>query len=189
VDLVMGKGRVSNKYMNLLGLEVGTKLFELISPHKKDSQYATINCLVERIDVEKGVANHKLLLDTDQTTLVSAGQVDLRTEGLNINIKSSPKKGLGIAGVAQLSIGLGELTKPFKLGGTLSKPTLAIDATQTTLAIGKTLGGIALFGPLGVVSALTDVSIGGKETCVEAMGAAQKETEQIKNEQKNSKKK
>jgi uncharacterized protein involved in outer membrane biogenesis len=189
VDLVMGKGRASNKYMNLLGLEVGTKLFELISPHKKDSQYATINCLVERIDVEKGVANHKLLLDTDQTTLVSAGQVDLRTEGLNINIKSSPKKGLGIAGIAQLSIGLGELTKPFKLGGTLAKPTLAIDATQSTLAIGKTLGGIALFGPLGVVGALTDVSLGGKETCVEAMGAAQKETEQIKNEQKNSKKK
>jgi phage tail tube protein FII len=184
-DLVMGSGRASMKYLALLDIDVGRKLFQLINPLKKDSQYTEINCLVERLDIEKGLTRHKLFLDTEQTTLVSAGQVDLKTEGLDISIKSSPQKGLGIAGVAQLSIGLNELTRPFKLGGTLSKPTLAIDTTQTTLTIGKALGGFALFGPFGILTALGDVSIGSKNSCVKAIQAAQREAEQSGSERQN----
>jgi uncharacterized protein involved in outer membrane biogenesis len=184
-DLVISGGQASMKYLNLIDIDVGTKLFQLINPLKKDSQYTAINCLVERMDVENGLVQHKLFLDTEQTTLVSAGQVNLKTEGLDISIKSSPKRGLGIAGYAQLSIGLNELTRPFKLGGTLRKPTLAIDPTQTTLAIGKALGGFALFGPFGILTALGNVSIGGKDSCVKAMQAAQSEAEQSGNEQQN----
>jgi uncharacterized protein involved in outer membrane biogenesis len=183
-DLVMSNGRVSMKYLDLIDIDVVRRLFQLINPLKKDTQYTAINCLVERMDIEKGLVQHKLFLDTEQTTLVSAGQVNLKTEGLSISIKSSPKQqGLGIPGVAHLSIGFNELARPFKLGGTLSKPILAIDATQTTLAIGKALGGIALFGPLGVLTALGDVSIGKKDSCLKAMKSVEKEAEQSLDDQ------
>jgi uncharacterized protein involved in outer membrane biogenesis len=183
-DIVMGKGRVSMKYLNLIDMDVGTKLSQLINPLKKDNQYTAINCLVERMDVENGLVQHKLFLDSEQTRLVSAGQVNLKTEGLNISIQSSPKRGLDIAGFAQLSIGLSELTRPFRLGGTLRKPTLAIDATQTTLAIGKALGGFALFGPFGILTALGNVSIGGnKDSCLKAMQAVERGAEQSLDDQ------
>jgi uncharacterized protein involved in outer membrane biogenesis len=181
-DLVISRGQASMKYLNLLDIDVATKLFQLINSLKEDSQYTAINCLVERMDVENGIAQHKLLLDTQQATLVSAGQVNLKTEGLDISIKSSPKKGLGIAGPARLSIGLNKLTKPFKLRGTLRKPILAIDLTQTTLTIGKAIGGFALFGPLGILTALGNVSIGGKCSYVKAIQAAVSEAERSGNE-------
>ena len=57
-------------------------------------------------------------------------------------------------GIAGVSLSLGELAKPFKLGGTLANPSLGIDLTQTSIATTKVVGGMALFGPVGIVAAL-----------------------------------
>ncbi len=72
---------------------------------------------------------------------------------------------------------MNELAKPLKLGGTLANPSIAIDPVQAGLTIGKALGGFALFGPFGVITALADVKLGGKDACLKAIQKAQAQAE------------
>jgi hypothetical protein len=148
-------------------------LLRLINPFQEQTAFTNFTCFVNRAEIRDGAARVKLLLDTDQTTIVAAGDVDVKTEQLDIGIKPSPKSGYGLKGVAQLTLGFNELAKPLKLGGTLSRPSMAIDPVQATLTIGKALGGFALFGPFGIITALADVKLGGKDACLRAIEKAQ----------------
>jgi len=87
----------------------------------------------------------------------------LKTEELSFSIKPSPKKSLGIGGVGKLTMSLGELAKPLRLSGTLRNPSLSLDPTQTAITLGKAIGGIVLFGPVGIAAALAGGSFGDEE--------------------------
>lgn len=126
--------------------------------------------MVSRFDIQKGLADSTaLVFDTERMSVVGEGEIDLRTEKLDLSIKPVPKEGIG-----GFSLNLGELTKPFRLGGTLAKPSLAIDPTQAALTLGKAVGGVALFGPAGIAAALIGKSKGGKaeNPCLAAIEAA-----------------
>jgi uncharacterized protein involved in outer membrane biogenesis len=173
VHLVMGDGKIAMKYLRALNSDLQATVLRLINPFQKQTAFTNFNCFVNRAEMHDGTARVRLLLDTEETTIVAAGDVDLATEQLDIGIKPSPKSGYGLKGVAQVTLGFNELAKPLKLGGTLASPSLAIDPTQATLAIGKALGGFALFGPFGIITALADVKLGGKDACLKAIEKAQ----------------
>ena len=173
VHLIMGDGKISLKYLNVLNSDLQATLLRLINPFQAQSAFTNFNCFVNRAEIRDGMARVRLLLDTEQTTIVAAGDVDLKTEQLDIGIKPSPKSGYGLKGVARLTLGFNELAKPLRLGGTLSSPSLAIDPAQAMLTIGKALGGFALFGPFGIITALADVKLGGKDACLRAIEKAQ----------------
>ena len=173
VHLLMGNGKVAMKYLRVLDSDLQATLFRLINPFQEQTPFTNFTCFVNRAEFRDGAARVKILLDTEQTTIVAAGDVDLKTEQLDIGIKPSPKSGYGLKGVAQLTLGFNELAKPLKLGGTLSNPSLAIDPAQAMLTIGKALGGFALFGPFGIITALADVKWGGKDACLKAIEKAQ----------------
>jgi hypothetical protein len=101
--------------------------------------------------------------------VIGDGKINLNTEKLDFSLKPVPKE--GIAGV---SLSLGELTKPFKLKGTLANPSLGIDPTQTALTIAKAVGGVVLFGPVGIVAALVGAKSDDGNPCLNAIEAAQK---------------
>jgi uncharacterized protein involved in outer membrane biogenesis len=178
VHLVMGNGKIAMKYLRALNSDLQATLLRLLNPFQEQSPFVDFNCFVDRAEIRDGIARVKLLLDTDETTIVAAGDVDLRTEQLDIGIKPTPKSGYGLKGVAQLTLGFNELAKPLKLGGTLANPSLAIDPTQAMLTIGKALGGFALFGPFGIITALADLKLGGKDACLRAIQKAQARQEQ-----------
>ncbi len=175
VVLITGKGRINNRHTNLLGGDLGSGLFRLLNPMKKETEYTEVNCLVSRFDIKEGLADcTALVFDTDLMSVVGDGNIDLRTEELDFSIKPSPKKGLGVNSVGKISISLGELAKPLKLSGTLSNPSLVLDPAKTAIALGKAIGGIALFGPIGIVAALAGGSSGGENPCLCAIEAAKK---------------
>jgi AsmA family protein len=123
---------------------------------------------VARFDIERGEARSTaLVLDTPEMTVVGDGTVDLATERLNLALIPYPKQG-----VAGVGLSLGELTKPFKLAGTLSEPSLAVDPAQSALVIGKAVGGVLLFGPVGIVAALVGGTKGEGNPCLRAVEAA-----------------
>ena len=107
-------------------------------------------------------------MDTDRTSIFGAGDVNLKTETLNLGIKPTPKKG---AGPADVSFSLRELSQPFRLGGTLAKPSLVVDPSRTALVVGKLAGALAM-GPVGIAAFFADVSVGKKDACAVAMEAA-----------------
>jgi len=168
-SLIMNKGRVNNKYIDLLGGDISSSVFRLLDPTKEKKDYTAIRCLVSRFDIKKGLADTTaLVVDTDRMSVVGEGEVDLRTEKLDLALNPLPKEGVG-----GMSMSLGELAKPFKLGGTLAQPGLAIDTAAAALALGKTIGGIAAFGPAGIAAALVGKSGSGDENpCLAAIEAA-----------------
>jgi hypothetical protein len=172
ITIQMDQGQIALEYIDMLQGNLQQSLFRLLNPFQKKSSHTDFNCLVCSYDIKDGMAETKMLLDTEQTTLVAAGRINLKTEQLDIGIKPSPKKGYGVKGVGQITLGLNELAKPFKMGGTLVDPQMTIDPGHSMLVLGKALGGFALFGPFGLLAALADVSQGGKDVCLKAIEAA-----------------
>jgi hypothetical protein len=174
VVVVMGNGRINNKYLSLLGADLSSGVLQLINPLKEKKNYTELNCFVGRFDITDGLAKSTaLVLDTGSMSIIGDGEIDLETESLDLSLKPSPKKGVGTSEGRKATLSLGELAKPFKLGGTLANPKLAIDTTQSAIMIGKAYGGIALFGPLGIVAALASSPSGGDQNpCLAAIEAA-----------------
>ena len=107
--------------------------------------------------------------------VIGNGKINLNTEKIDFSLKPVPKE--GIAGV---SFGLSELTKPFKLSGTLANPSLGIDSTQSAIAIGKAIGGMALFGPVGIAAALVGGKSNDENPCLTAIEEVQKRVKAMK---------
>jgi uncharacterized protein involved in outer membrane biogenesis len=172
-SIVMGKGRVYSKYVNLLGGDFSTSVFRLINPVGEKEEFTEINCYVSRFDIKDGLAdNTALVFDSSRMSVVGKGMIDLKTEKLDLSLKPVPKERIGAEGIGQVGMSIGELSKPFKLGGTLANPSLAIDPLQTALTVGKMARGMALFGPVGIAAALVSTESVDENPCIAAIEAA-----------------
>jgi len=112
--LVMGKGRVDNKYIDLLGGDLSSSLFRLLNPFRKETQYTSINCFVSGFNIKDGVASTiAFALNTDHMVVVGEGEINLKTERLNLSLKPVPKHGIGTRFTGRLTVSLSELRRPF----------------------------------------------------------------------------
>jgi uncharacterized protein involved in outer membrane biogenesis len=174
ITLVMENGRMNNTYIDMLGADVGSSLGKLLDS-SSGQDYTELNCFVCRFDIKQGLAdNTVLVLDTKATSLIGDGEIDLKTEKLNLTMRSYPKRGVGISGVGKLSLSIGEFAKPLKLGGTLRNPAFVMDPSQTIITMGKAFGGMLLFGPLGLGAALVSGRLGSDNPCPAAIEVAKK---------------
>ena len=169
--LVMGKGRIAKSYLDLVSMNLGGAFLDIVNPFQAKKDHTVRNCVVNRIEIADGLADAALLLDTEQTTIIAAGDINLKEETLNIGIKPSPKKGFGASGIGTVSLSLGELSRPFKLGGTLAQPALAIDPGRSIITLGKLAGAVAL-GPAGIAAFLMDFSGNDENACLKAIESA-----------------
>jgi hypothetical protein len=170
IHIAMQDGRAASESLEQLEKWLGSGILRMLNPFQERREFTPVNCFVNSIEVKDGLANVKILLDTDRTSIFGAGDVNLKTEGLDLGIKPMPKKG---AGPADFSFSLKELSQPFRLGGTLAGPHLTIDAGRTAFVIGKLAGALAL-GPIGIGAFFGDVSVGKKDPCAIALQAMEK---------------
>ncbi len=174
ITLVMENGRMNNTYIDMLGADVGSSLGKLLDS-SSERDYTELNCFVCRFDVKQGLAESTVLVvDTKATSLVGDGEIDLKTEKLNLAMRSYPKRGFGISGLGKLSLSIGEFAKPLKLGGTLRNPAFVMDPSQTIITVGKAFGGLLLLGPLGLGAALVSGRLGSDNPCPAAIQVAKK---------------
>jgi uncharacterized protein involved in outer membrane biogenesis len=170
VAISMVDGQASARYLGMLQKYLGSNALQLLNPFQAKRDFTPINCFVNNSQIKDGQADVKLLLDTDQTSIFGIGDVNLRTEQLNLGIKPTPKKGHGLSDVGSVSFSLKELSQPFRLGGTLANPHLAIDPGRTAFVVGKMAGAVAL-GPVGIAAFFADVSMGKQDPCAVALEA------------------
>jgi AsmA family protein len=170
VLLVMGQGQVENRHIDMLGGNLAEQLLRLFNPGRK-ARETRIDCLVNRFAVSRGMARcTALVVDTPGLSLAGEGLVDLRSEAIEMRFTPAPKQGLGVQGIGSFSLSMTELAKPLKLEGTLAEPTLGVDLGRTAWTIGKAAGGVALFGPVGVLGALAGGTLGQQENpCLAAL--------------------
>jgi uncharacterized protein involved in outer membrane biogenesis len=170
VVAILREGVMPVQYLDLLGADFGSSLMRLVNPFSEEIDQATINCAVSDFYIEDGMATTDvLMLDDAQKTLISDGKIDLKTEKLDFVIETKPKEGIGTQQTGKVSISLNDITKPFKLGGTLAHPSLQIDVAGSVMTIGA-----ALLGPAGWSYLLVSGSSGEKTPCELAMEAAGK---------------
>ena len=172
--VVMSNGKAASKYLDLLAKYLGSGILNMLNPFEEKREFTPVNCFVNRIEIKDGLADVKVLLDTDRTSIFGAGDVNLKTERLNLGIKPTPKKG---AMPANISFSFNQLSQPFRLGGTLANPSLVIDPGRTAFVIGKMAGALAL-GPFGIAAFFADISVGKKDPCAIAMDAIEKTKEE-----------
>jgi len=176
--ITMSNGKAASKYLDLLAKYLGSGVLKMLNPFEEKREFTPVNCFVNTIDINNGLADVKLLLDTDRTSIFGAGNVNLKTEALDLGIKPTPKKG---AMPANISFSFNQLSQPFRLGGTLAQPSLAIDPGRTALVVGKMAGALAL-GPIGIAAFFADISVGKKDPCATAMEAIERKKEQSSQE-------
>ena len=172
---ILGKGKINNQYVEVAGGELTSVLGNMVLPTAKNKPHTNLNCLVVGFNVVSGQAkSNVILLNTENMVVMGEGKVNLGSEELDLAMHPSPKEGLTKTATGGLaSISLGELSKPFKLTGTLAEPRLGIDEVGAITTLAKTVGGYAILGPLGAAAgALTSSGAGEEAGCAEAMAAA-----------------
>ncbi|MGB5747896.1 MAG: AsmA family protein [Desulfobacterales bacterium] len=173
------QGKMPVKYLNLVGADLSSSLLKMVNPFEEKIDQAQINCAVCALNIKDGMANgDAIILDDPQKTLISQGTLNLKTEELDFGIQTKPKGGIGTKETGKINISLSEITKPFKLGGTLANPSLGISVERTVSILGK-----ALLGPGGIASLFVSGSYGDQNPCVVAL---QKAKEQPANDQTKS---
>ncbi|RLJ17915.1 hypothetical protein DJ030_12985 [bacterium endosymbiont of Escarpia laminata] len=127
----------------------------------KEEPVIELNCLVNRIDFEKGVGyTRSMLIDTTKLTIAGVGEIDLRDETLDMILNPRPKE-----------LTLISLTNPVKLEGRLHAPSIK----PTKLGALKTIAGVAagIANPAYLLLAFGDVGVSEENPCL----AAVKQTE------------
>jgi uncharacterized protein involved in outer membrane biogenesis len=187
--MVMGDGSINQKAIELLGSDLSSGLLQLLNPLKKEENYTKINCFAGGFDIKNGLAQSSaLILDTPQVSVIGFGKINLKTEEIDLLFNPSPKKGVGINGLAKFSMSFGELTKTLRLKGTLSKPSLSMDPTGSIITLGKAIGGVALFGPFGLAAVLANGQLGDKNPCLAVIEAVKKDFKEAEGEKSEEKK-
>ena len=145
---------------------------DLFNPFRKAEQQTGINCLVIHFTVKDGFATREyFVLDTSRTSVIGTGSVDLRNETLNLSFQPSPKKGVGIKGLAKFNINTGVLWKTFMIGGTLAKPTLVFDVSKASVAALRSIGRLFFLGPLALASSFKLGTKAKQNPCLAAIEA------------------
>jgi hypothetical protein len=106
-------------------------------------------------------------------SVVGDGEIDLKTEKLNIGLKPSPKESAGTGTAGKIQQRLTDLANPFRLAGTLANPSLAVDPTQAAVTATQIAESFGLLGKKGSTAAPTSTAT-SKDLCGPAIEAAQK---------------
>ena len=109
------------------------------------------------------------------------GSIDLRDETLDLRFTPSPKKGVGVKGVARFNFRPGILWKTFKLGGTLANPKLVFNVGKSGKPlqfVGKAVRALR-FGPLSLIApSLKRDTKASRNPCLAAIQAAKQEQQE-----------
>ncbi len=156
------KGRISNSGLSLIFSDLLTQIFTTLNPLSKKSQYTELKCAVYAADFANGKMKlAPVVIQTDQITAFSEGEVDLATEQISLNFRTVAQKGLGISA--------GSVVNPFfKIGGTLLNPAMQLDVTRGAIS-GSAM--VATAGLSVLFKSMSDRLLVSKQPCADARAA------------------
>ncbi|MDD2881039.1 MAG: AsmA family protein [Rhodoferax sp.] len=152
VALLVSGGEISQLMMEKAGLH----LWEILRLTVAGDKQVKLRCAVANFDVKAGnMAVDTLLLDTQVTTLLGSGSIDLAQEKLDITLTQKTKNTSPLA-----------LRSPIYISGNFAKPIVQVD--QGRMAA-RALGAIALgvVNPLLALLPLIDAGPGQDSDCAQ----------------------
>jgi uncharacterized protein involved in outer membrane biogenesis len=125
VTIVVPNGEIRQTLAELMGIDATRGLYLLLTKSQKDTP---IRCAVADFQARDGILNlNRGILDTAVVSVSGGGDIDLRQETLNLQLKGKPKK-----------FELLRVSAPITVKGTLLQPKVGVDiikaAPQAILA-------------------------------------------------------
>lgn len=124
ISFSQDEGELDNTASGLILRDFASQLLGAINPFAKESPHTNLQCGIYEIEVVDGIARTRVIgLQTDRLSTASIGTLDLSTEALDLSFRTKQREGVGISVAA--------VANPYiKLGGTLAKPALKLDAKR-----------------------------------------------------------
>jgi uncharacterized protein involved in outer membrane biogenesis len=151
ITLLMDQGQISNLLIELAGLDVAESLGFLLTKDKS----TRVRCIIGNFKVNQGIMKTApFVIDTDDTNITIAGQIDLGKEIPDLRMNAHPKD------VSVLSARV-----PVNIKGSLKSPDIAPDATRLAAkgAASAVLG--ALLTPAAAIIPWIDWGLGEDSAC------------------------
>lgn len=150
VGLVVADGEISRLMMEKAGLH----LWEMLELKVTGDKLVKLRCGVADFSVKDGTMHvNALVFDTEITTLVGAGSIDLGQEKLNLTFNQKTKSTSPVA-----------LRSPIYVRGSFAKPGVEVDKGRMAVrAVGAVV--LAMVNPLLVVIPLIDAGPGKDSDC------------------------
>jgi len=157
IGLVVNGGLVSKLLME----EVGLHLWEILALNVTGDRQVKLRCAVADFDVRQGVLRtNALIFDTEVTTIIGTGNIDLAQEKLDLTLNQKTKNTSPLA-----------LRSPIYLRGSLAKPAVSVDKVRVAA---RALGALALgiVNPFLVILPLIDAGPGKDSDCAQLVREA-----------------
>lgn len=170
----VGSSKLSNTAVKTIGADVLMSLVRAVTPAEEDDEVTHLECGVVRMDFNDGIGetDRGIAAETKRVNVTGSGTIDLKTEEVDIAIRTEPKEGLGLSASSLSSL--------VQVGGTLANPSPELDpvgALKTGATVGAALatGGLsllgqALFNRVTADDAPCDTALGIKKTSTASAG-------------------
>ena len=150
LGLVIANGEISKLMMEMVGLH----LWEILELKINGDRPVKLRCAVADFDVKVGVMEAQaIVFDTEVTTVLGSGTIDLREERLDLTLNPKTKNTSPLA-----------LRSPIYVRGMFAKPQVSVNKGQVAA---RALGAIALgvVNPLLALVPLVDPGPGQDSDC------------------------
>jgi uncharacterized protein involved in outer membrane biogenesis len=136
VKMAMVGGDLSALLVDLSGLQFGNALLSALGMPQK----TPVQCFVSNLDLRHGILDFStMVLDTGEAITEVGGNIDLRSEKIDLALKSDAKH-----------FSVGSLPSRLTIAGTLKDATIR-PGPQTAARAGAVVGLAALFAPLAIL--------------------------------------
>ncbi|HSB73642.1 MAG TPA: AsmA family protein [Candidatus Methylomirabilis sp.] len=162
--LVLGEGKLNNKFVDFLGADLLKQVIEKVNPFRKTEPQTDLKCGVIKFAVKDGMAttDRGIAFETSKMTVVSSGTANLKTEAIDFSLRPNPRDSAGI--------GAGELVKLMRVRGTLAEPKVGIDEMQAAKSAVSIGTGLATGGISALAQRLAGGSTAEPNPCATALG-------------------
>lgn len=150
LGLVVADGEISKLMMEKIGLH----LWEILQLKLSGDKLVKLRCAVADFDVKAGTMHaESLVFDTEITTVLGTGTIDLATEKLDLTLNPKTKNTSIVA-----------LRSPIYVRGTFARPEVDVDKGRVAMrALGA--AALAVVNPLLLVIPLIDAGPGKDSDC------------------------
>lgn len=151
VKLFMQGGDLSAILVSLSGLQFGNALANALGIPNR----AGLRCMVVDLPLHDGALGTKtMLIDTDQSNIEGSGTVNLRTEQIDYQLKTTPKH-----------FSIGSLPAPIDIRGPLKSPGIMPDPAALAVRGAAAVALGVLLTPLGALLPTIQLGLGEDNDC------------------------
>jgi uncharacterized protein involved in outer membrane biogenesis len=157
--LFMSGGNVSALLVNLAGLDIGNSLISALGLPSR----ATMRCMIVDLGLDDGQLDTRtMLVDTTEANIRGKGQIDLKSETIDYEIRTQPKR-----------LNVGSLATPIDVTGPLRSPSIRPEAGPLAVRGGAAIALGVLLTPLAALIPTIQLGLGEDNDCVALIENAQ----------------